>query len=323
MRRLINKLKEVLKGKNILARLASLLLAFVLWAYLSGNDASEQQFRIPIAFENLPSNMVISDVATKHISVLVRGKNELLQYVKASNLKAVVDMKNPKVDAMTMYPIRLIKTEIPDALNVTPKQNNVEILVEGKSSKMIRVVPVTTGTVAEGFSVGGVRIRPTLIQVMGAKSIINNITSISTEEILIEGAVSDVQIDASLKKNLAEGIEFKQDTVRVIVYVGKSGVFFNIALPVVITNNPKNYDFSFAEGETVTVYMKGENNQDVFDEYIDVSVDVSTLKLDTIMKNQKKANVTLPINVTYKKPLLASEIVSFYPEECTMTIIAK
>lgn len=322
MRRLISKLKKTKKKKNIIPKIVCVMLAFVLWAYLSEKNVGERQFRIPLIFENLPSNMAMSNIPIKQVSILVQGNKELLQEVQTKNISAVVNMKSPKVGTAASYPIQIIKKDMPESLSVTLKQESVDILVERKISKLVRVVPVMTGAVADGFVIGGIRVKPNRVQIVGAKSIVDNITSLSTDDISVTGAERDIIVNTPLKKDSAGGVEFKENSVQVTVTIGKSGAFFNIVRRIMIKNPPKEYEFSFPEGDVVTIYIAGQSSVEL-DNNIEASVDVSSLKLGEILKDQQKAAVTLPINVTYKNNLSDIEIVSISPEEITITVAGK
>jgi len=86
-------LTEVLKKitKDIPLKIIALLLAIVLWFYVSGIRNSERIIDVPLEITNLPDNtMVISPVPQK-IAMKVRGPRNILFRLSSMNLKYSID----------------------------------------------------------------------------------------------------------------------------------------------------------------------------------------------------------------------------------------
>ncbi|MDR3237217.1 MAG: hypothetical protein LBT84_01805 [Spirochaetia bacterium] len=322
MRRFIDKFKALIRKKDLLPKIICLLLACVLWAYLSlvGKGGDEIQFRVALSFENLPAGMAVSNISNRFVTVLVQGKTEAIKSVHVNNIKAIVDLKKPQVGVSAQYPIQIIRSGIPDGVSVESRQYSAEIVVELQESKSIKVVPVMTGTVAAGFSIGPVRVKPDTVRVRGARSIVESLTKLDTGAISIDGAESDIVTDIVLNSEHIDSLELGVSRVQVTIPVAKEGAFINLSVPITIKNPPKGYDLSLSDTQTVLVYIKNSTGAAL--NAADVSDAIDSAEIDELMKNKKKAVLKLPVSAAVKN-MEGIEIISVSPEEAGISVLVK
>ncbi|MCL2026445.1 MAG: CdaR family protein [Leptospirales bacterium] len=324
MRRFFYGFLTIFRKKSIIPKLISLLLAVVLWGYLlSHNRGNELQFRIAIAAENLPRNMVITEFSNKFVTVAVSGRADLLKNIQSNNIKAVVDLRDPKIGS-AQYPISIIRNEVPDSLNVSPRQNMVEIYIETHESKMLKVIPVIIGSVANGFSMGPVRVTPDTIKVTGPASVLGKLTKVDTQAISVIGAENDIIMNVNIKKQQSELFELDLNTVQVVIPVAKEGVFLNFTLPVKIENATR-YEASLTDTKAAVVYMKNNMAAAITDDInARAVIYLDSANTEGLMKNSKEVVQKFPISVVYDKNAYNNlEILSVAPEEASVSISIK
>lgn len=322
MERFFVKAKNFIKKNSLLPKTVCLALALALWGYISNSKIGELQFKVPITFENLPNNMSVSQISTKYASVIVYGKSDQMSTFQAKNIKAVVDLKRPKVGVMNSYPIQIHRNEIPEPVRVEAKEANVDILVEQYITKRLRIVPVLTGSVASGFSVGSVKVKPEFVRVKGVPSVLGELVSVNTEDISVEGAEKDITIETGLKKDKLSSAEFSEELIQVIVPVSSEGAL-TLSVQASVKNSLQGYDAALAEAITATVAYKSISKAQLKPEDLEVFVDVLELKDDESVSQGKSFNARLPLRYSFKKAAADLEVISISPYDAEVALHIK
>jgi YbbR domain-containing protein len=93
--------------------------------------------------------------------------------------------------------------------NVIPAYVNVSVAIaEVREEKEVPVNPVLEDKPAEGFRVDSVTLEPETVTVVGARSVVNKLDSISTEGVSIEEAAEDVVVEVPLQ--LPQGLDWTE-----------------------------------------------------------------------------------------------------------------
>jgi len=326
MKRFFSKFLVTIRKKNIIPKFISLLLAVVLWGYLLSNSkGGELQFRIPIAVENLPGNMAVSSFSSRFVTVIVNGRADLLKNVNSSNIKAVLDLKNSKIGS-AQYPIQIVRNEIPEGVDVSLRQKSVEVFVETRISKMLEVVPVITGSAANGFSIGPIRAKPDIVRVIGPGSVLDKLTKIDTPAISVAGAESDIIMNVNIKAGQSDLFDLDINTVQVVIPVAKEGAFLNFTVPIEIKIAAKyeKYEISLADTKTAVVHMRNNTTATVTDDInVGALIYLDSTNIEGLMKNKKKAVLGFPIGVAYNKNIYDLEFLFVSPQEAPVSISVK
>jgi len=323
MKRFFHDFWAVVRKKNILPKLISFLLAAVLWAYLlSSGKGGELQFRIPVTIENLPVNMAVSGISSRFVTVFINGRPDLLKNVHSSNIEAVLDLGDSKAGSAS-YPIRLVRNEVPDNVDVSLRQNSVKVFIEARTFKALKVVPVITGAAANGFSVGPIKVKPDTVKIMGAGSILNKFTKIDTLAISIDGAEHDITTDVNLRTEQLDWLELGVNKVQVVIPVARDNAFFKFTIPIEIKNDTK-YEAGLVDVKTVTVHIRNNMNTAITDDLnVEAVIRLNPANVEGLMKNKKKAVYDFPVNIVYNKSLYDLEVLFVSPEEAPVSISVK
>ncbi len=322
MKDFINKFKEKLNEGNLAAKILSLLLSIILWAYLASSKSGEIRFRIPVVINNLPSDMVIVDISSKSVIAVLEGKNDYLKNVNVKNIKAFVNLEKPVVNKMQKYPIKIRKNEIPVSINITLKQKNIKILVERKIAKRFRVIPDITGEVKEGSLLGDIIVEPAYVTIEGAQSAVEKIDKVFTEKISIDGRSGDIIKEVEIQKDDLEDVVLNPGKVKIIIPVIDYGNLYTIEVPVSVINQDIKYKYSI-KNEIVKVHYKTEDNEKLSIDDFEANIDLKRINIKAKMARSKRNKITLsfPINVKLKNRKKGVDIISIIPEKILVNII--
>lgn len=167
-------------------KLASLLLAFVLWFVVVSIDDPPDT----VTFSNVPVRLINADLLEKEnkvyevldetdtVRVTVRAPGSILKQLRASDIVAEADMsKLTDINTIEIsYNVQNANVE-----SVKGDHDFLRLSIEDRETKWIRVISSTTGEVAEGFMVAGLSPDQTVIEVTGPKSAVDRIKSANVE----------------------------------------------------------------------------------------------------------------------------------------------
>lgn len=181
---------------NLALKLASLVLAFVLWfLVIQIDDPSDSAtfYSIPVTLKNtelLEKENKVYEVldGTDSINVTVRAPRSVIKQLRSADVVAEADMSR-----LTEVNTIAISIDVPnvDVDSVTGKPDVLKLSVEERASKWIRVQYSTVGEVAEGYMVSKASPDQTLIEVTGPKSAVERV-SYAGIEIDVSGASADL-----------------------------------------------------------------------------------------------------------------------------------
>lgn len=142
-------------------------------------------------------------------SVRLRGpENEVARAVAAVGQVSVDGEDDSLVTEVRLFPHDEENSSLKET-NVIPAYVNVSVAIaEVREEKEVPVNPVLEDKPAEGFRVDSVTLEPETVTVVGARSVVNKLDSISTEGVSIEEAAEDVVVEVPLQ--LPQGLDWTE-----------------------------------------------------------------------------------------------------------------
>jgi YbbR domain-containing protein len=171
----------------------AVLLAAALWFTVAGEHDVERTMRVPLDFGNKPPLMEIVGEPPTTVDVRVLGSSALLSRMEPGEVVAVLDLSMARAGSR-LFNLRAENVRTPygvDVLQVTPSTISLEL--ERSARRMLKVVPAVEGEPAPGFVLGPVTTDPTQVEVIGPESHIKDLTSATTEPVLVGGARENVE----------------------------------------------------------------------------------------------------------------------------------
>lgn len=194
---------------NWVLKLASLVLAFILWfLVVQIDDPSDSTtfYSIPVQLTNtelLEKENKVYEVlgGTDSIRVTVRAPRSVIRQLRSTDIVAEADMSRLTEVNTIAINISLPNTEV-DSISANP--DVLRLNVEDKASKWVRVQYSTVGEVAEGYMVSKASPDQTLIEVSGPESAVDKI-SYAGIEIDVTGATNSLAANVETTLYDAEG----------------------------------------------------------------------------------------------------------------------
>ena len=199
----------------------SLLCSFAMWAYITNPNSSDfqQTFRgVQVEFsgqEKLLSDrsLSISDVDTQSVTVTLRGSRSNVGKLRASDIKAVIDVSNIKQpnDMTWAYELQYPEgTDVSDITVVSKSPETINFTVVKNATKTVSVKGSFEGEIAEGCVAEEFVFEPSTIVIEGPEETLAQIDHawVSFEEGKIESTYSE-EVGYKLMSESGEQISTK------------------------------------------------------------------------------------------------------------------
>ncbi|HPI89269.1 MAG TPA: CdaR family protein [Spirochaetota bacterium] len=320
----MEKIYGIIRDKDFLAKVVCLALAMFLWAYISSTKTSELKFKVPLEIINLPAYLTIAEMPEKTIELTIEGKKELVKAVSTRSVRAVVDLKKPRVNISARYPVEIIRTQIPESITLTSGVKKISLTVERKIEKRVRVIPKIVGNVPEGYVIGKYSVEPEFIMISGARSLVENTESLFTSNISIEGETDQIVREVEINRDNLTNIDTSENEVKVTIPLLQYSSLLSMELPITIRNMKKNFRYTLKK-DKITLYLKTPGNVKITPELFVVYVDAGTIDLKNYKQNPKgfRKVEEIGINVLFKDEIDEVEIVSHTPQKVMVKVTAK
>ncbi len=201
-------------------KILSIAVAFLFWMWWTSEESIVQFHEVPLKIQNMSSSFDISGEFVNSVTLTVKGPGQTLGKMKSSDLDVKLDLSGAKLGVNTI-PLQSENVKLPFGTvleKITPPL--IVMKIERKERKTVRIVPVISGTVAEGFVYDGYEASPGTVYIEGPESQVRATESASTETIDISGKRESFSVEVNvfiessevrLEKNL------KKVVVRVII----------------------------------------------------------------------------------------------------------
>ncbi len=131
--------------KNFGLKIASIILAIILWLVASSRGQSEIFIDVQLEFMNIPSGLEMVHSSDKTISLNIKGPEKNIKNISPSDIRAVINLNKAK-KGESIYFVTKDNIQLPRSitlLNVSP--SSVTVTTEETVTKTVRVIPVITG----------------------------------------------------------------------------------------------------------------------------------------------------------------------------------
>lgn len=222
----------------------------------------------------------------------IEGAEGILNSV--SEVNATIDISNESTEISRRLPLKAVDINGNEVQGVSISPENVDVTIPIAPTKKVPIMPQINGKVSEDYLVTNVVTNPIDINIGGSSEKLNDIASISTENINVTGQTKS--FEKKVKLLLPEGVEVINGEAAIIVkvtiqpYIEKTFQISNINT----TNLKDNLEI---EGqileEPIAIILKGIGNQieEFKEENISLYIDASNLQEG---RHEVKINIELP-----------------------------
>lgn len=193
----MNRTLEKLIKKNSLIKLFSLIFAMLIWIYVIGGIKHDVTYSAGIKIYSLPKGYAISNTLPKKILVELRGSR--ITFMKFNkklvfkiNGSSLLSKKNTVVlgQSYLNLPSGII------VVRIYPKI--IPVTISRVVTKYIKILPITKGRLKKGYYIRNIIVFPQYVEVKGPKDIVNHLSVITTQKILLDRYSSNKTINAGL-----------------------------------------------------------------------------------------------------------------------------
>lgn len=205
-------------ARNLGLKLASLVLAFVLWfLVVQINDPLDS-----VTFNNVEIDLINTDLLDQEgkvyevmdesniARVTVYAPRSVLGQIRKSDIVAEADMSK-LTDINTIAVNYYVENLSVDS--VDGNRDIVRLSVEDKASKWIRLTSNVVGEVAEGHMVSNVSLDQTTIEISGPQSIVSQV-AYAAVEMGVAGAVSNLSANVDIQLFDEEDVLIESKSIR-------------------------------------------------------------------------------------------------------------
>lgn len=170
---------------NIGMKILSLIIATLLWLIIINiDDPVETRLWRDIVVEIINEesiqslNKVYEVIEGSTVDVTIRANRSVLDTIKIGDIRAVADMSN--LSYTNAVPIIPTCTKAVDQITLG-RVSTLKVNLEELETKQFKITIVKKGSEEEGYYIGSMKAKPNMIQVSGAKSLIERIEQVRVE----------------------------------------------------------------------------------------------------------------------------------------------
>ena len=203
---------------NLGLKLASLVLAFVLWFLVVQIEDPQDT----TSFSNIPVKLINTELLeaegkvyevldnTDKVRVTVYAPRSIIDKIRSTDIVAEADVKK-LTDINTIAINFYVENMKVDA--IVSNQDVVRLNVEEKKSKWIRLVSNTVGEVAEGYIVSNTSLDQTNIEITGPESAVSAVAYAGVD-ISVAGATASLSANVDIQLYDEDGNVVAQDSIK-------------------------------------------------------------------------------------------------------------
>lgn len=214
---------------NLMFKTLSLVLAVFLWAWVQTEQVVDKRSRARVIYI-WPEGLVRVQEVPKTLVVTLRGPQGLVQNLESSHLRYHVDLTEADLGDVSVDFSERNLTGLPDGVSVVQvSPPGVDIDLDRRLVREVRVREMVIGDVAEGWSKGEVTVAPATIQITGPQSLVRQISEVATNVVDVNGLTETTRFDV--------GLGLKERTVSP---VGESTVSVTVEVSPIIVRKTFN-----------------------------------------------------------------------------------
>ena len=181
-------------------KIFSFLLALVLFWFYQISSLDERFFSVPLELEMDQAFIPAGDYPS-HVTVTIRGTSEEIFSVLEEDVSVSADFSTHVTEGNFREPIRIRRkgsAAVNDNLEIRIDPGEVVIRQERKVTKTLPVDPALTGFPSMGYELSQYFVSPSSVTLIGPRSEVENLESLTTEAIDLSGKFDDFTIMSRL-----------------------------------------------------------------------------------------------------------------------------
>jgi YbbR domain-containing protein len=177
---------------NLGYKLLAVVIAVFLWVVARGSSSVERGFDIPVALQEIPDELVVVDQGSDVVNVRLLGTRAALRSFQPERLEYALDLSDAK-PGEAAFEVDLTAFDLPRGARIVSRSpSRIELQLEKRIARTVKVQPDVEGQPAPGYRVTRVVVDPPRVRISGARSEVLRISEVATETVDITGATAPV-----------------------------------------------------------------------------------------------------------------------------------
>src|SRR4030042_3631014 len=179
--------------KNWPFKLLAILLAFILWYFVVGEERAELGLTVPLVLINIPRDLIVVNNVTQGIEIRVNGPRSLVRSLSTENLSKSLDLSNTRPGTV-IFSISSEGIPLPRGVKITRiNPTQVTVILQKLLIKKIALHPRITGTPAPGYEIEAIHINPEQVEIAGPEDVVDKLEDLFTKAIDIQGIKANLK----------------------------------------------------------------------------------------------------------------------------------
>lgn len=199
--------------------------------YFTGDD--EIVMAVSVEFKHVPDDLIALHGEAPVLEALLEGPSGALEEVKNSGLSYHVDLSAATPGPLTVR-IPTDKIEVPRRVSVLRiEPASFTVMIDNRMEKTLPVVPDLNGDPAPGYVISRVAADPSLVQLSGPMSVLEEMSAVRTTPINVGGLTETTKKEVALNLNHDPHVQaIGQNLVEVETVVEEKIVEKRLNMPV-------------------------------------------------------------------------------------------
>ena len=192
---MITRLRHLIFDHALL-KVASLVIAVLMWYGVAREPITEITMRVPIEFARSPKDLDYSSEAViPQAQIRLRGPAGVLRELPQENVHLVLDLKGATAGEHT-YDLSADQVRAPhnvEVLQVTPSR--LHMVLERSATRQVMVQPRIVGNLLPGFRIASVTSEPATVTIRGPERHVNAAEGAMTDPVDITGTAGEASFE--------------------------------------------------------------------------------------------------------------------------------
>lgn len=184
---------------NLGIKILSLVLAVILWIFVTSQERSEVGFSIPIQLKNIPESLEILRTSAEYMNVRISGPGAIIKGITPQQVQVTIDLKDAK-EGQTYYQISQGDISLPKGVEpsrISP--NDITIEMEKTLRKKVLITPAFVGKLNQDFKLEKVEVSTKYVEISGPRSLIDLINQVESTPTDLSSITKDTEKEITLK----------------------------------------------------------------------------------------------------------------------------
>ena len=180
---------------NLGYKVLAVVIALFLWLVARGSSSVERGFDVPVVLQRTPDDLVVVDQSADMVNLRVSGTRAAQRNLEPERLEYAIDISGSK-PGVAKFEVDLSRFEekLPRGSRIVSRSPaQIELNLEGRVTRQVRVRPDLEGKPAEGYRIAAIDVDPPRVRISGARSEVLRLSEVVTETIDVSGANAPVE----------------------------------------------------------------------------------------------------------------------------------